>query len=272
MKKITLLAMSLMLTLTSFAQVTFESNDGDTVVTGDNAVGCGSDNNWGRLFNLSDYTVPADLGLLSGQFGIQSLNGGDVVVNIYSADVVMDPSSFVLLGTQTVTVPVDFVAPGTFDFDFDAPIMVPADAIAIFYEITDLGDSIFIGGTAGNTDGKESWLKSVTCATPSYVSSSSIGFPDAHFFMTLTGDTVLATNDNLSELVSIFPNPTMGVLNVEMPSNITVKSSNLYNLLGQDTGMKLANGSMNISDLARGVYILNVETSAGTLTQKVVKN
>lgn len=29
---------------------------------------------------------------------------------------------------------------------------------------------------------------------------------------------------------------------------------------------------MNVSELARGIYILNVETSVGTLTQKVVKN
>lgn len=82
----------------------------------------------------------------------------------------------------------------------------------------------------------------------------------------------LGVNDNISDLASVYPNPTTGVLNVDMPSTVTVKGSNLYNLLGQDTGMKLVDGTMNISELARGVYILNVETSAGTLTQKVVKN
>lgn len=82
----------------------------------------------------------------------------------------------------------------------------------------------------------------------------------------------LGFNDNISELASVYPNPTKGILNVDMPSSVTVKNSNLYNLLGQDTGLRLVNGTMNISELSRGVYILNVETSAGTLTQKVVKN
>lgn len=82
----------------------------------------------------------------------------------------------------------------------------------------------------------------------------------------------LGFNDNISELASVYPNPTNGVLNVDIPSIVTVKSSKLYNLLGQDTGLRLVNGTMNVSELARGIYILNVETSVGTLTQKVVKN
>jgi hypothetical protein len=82
----------------------------------------------------------------------------------------------------------------------------------------------------------------------------------------------LGVNDNISELVSVYPNPAIDVLNVDMPATITVKTSSLYNLLGQDTGVELVNGSMNISVLATGVYILNMETSAGTLNQKVFKN
>jgi hypothetical protein len=82
----------------------------------------------------------------------------------------------------------------------------------------------------------------------------------------------LGVNNNISELASVYPNPTNGILNVDIPSEINVISSKLYNLLGQGTGLRLINGTLNVSQLSRGLYILNVETSAGTLTQKVVKN
>ena len=102
---------------------------------------------------------------------------------------------------------------------------------------------------------------------------SNLGLDFASTAFTIEGEpSSLGFNDNISELASVYPNPTNGVLNVDIPSTVTVKSSKLYNLLGQDTGLRLVNGTMNVSELARGIYILNVETSVGTLTQKVVKN
>ena len=274
MKKITLLALSLIVTLTSFAQVTFENNDGDTSVTGANSVGCPSgDNNWGRLFTLSEFTVPADLGLLSGQIGIQSLNGGDVVVNIYSSPVVFDSVALVLLGTQIVTVPAEFVAPGTFDFDFDTAILVPVDTEALFMEITDIGDAVFIGGTVGNTVGKESWLKSATCSTPEYVTASSIAFPDAHFFLTLTGDTVLGTNDNEISNFSIYPNPTNGNL-VNINTSIQGKMQvSVFDVLGKEIiNTEISNNELNISSLDSGIYMVRVNQNGVTATKKLIKN
>ena len=82
----------------------------------------------------------------------------------------------------------------------------------------------------------------------------------------------LGVNNNISELASVYPNPTNGILNVDIPSAINIISSKLYNLLVQDTGLRLINGTLNVSQLSKGLYILNVETSAGTLTQKVIKN
>ena len=106
-----------------------------------------------------------------------------------------------------------------------------------------------------------------------WTSFTNLGLDFASTAFTIEGEpSSLGVNDNIANLASVYPNPTKGILNVDMPSTISVKSSNLFNLLGQDTGVKLINGTMNVSDLARGVYILNVETSAGTLTQKVVKN
>ena len=102
---------------------------------------------------------------------------------------------------------------------------------------------------------------------------SNLGLDFGSTAFTIEGEpSSLGVNDNISKLASVYPNPTNGILNIDMPSTVTVKSSKLYNLLGQDTGLRLVNGTMNVSELARGIYLLNVETSAGTLTQKVVKN
>jgi len=84
-------------------------------------------------------------------------------------------------------------------------------------------------------------------------------------------DEVLGNADNTIEGAFVYPNPVKDNLKVTLPSNAEVLSSNLYNILGQDTGLKLVNGTMNTANLENGVYILNVKTTAGTLTQKVVK-
>ena len=82
---------------------------------------------------------------------------------------------------------------------------------------------------------------------------------------------ILGVDSNLLSQVSVFPNPAKDVLNVAIPSNIDVRSSQLFDILGKDTGVRLVDGQMNTSNLARGVYMLNIRTSAGTLTQKIIK-
>ncbi len=82
---------------------------------------------------------------------------------------------------------------------------------------------------------------------------------------------LLSLENNLAELVSIYPNPVSNRLNIELPSNIVVNKAIIYDILGKDTGSRLVNGAIDTSNLARGVYILNLETDSGTLTQKIVK-
>jgi hypothetical protein len=69
----------------------------------------------------------------------------------------------------------------------------------------------------------------------------------------------------------VYPNPAREVLNVDIPATVEVNTAVLYDVLGKNTGVRLVNGTMNTSNLARGIYMLNVNTSAGTFTQKVVK-
>lgn len=81
----------------------------------------------------------------------------------------------------------------------------------------------------------------------------------------------LGSNENIANLVSVYPNPTTDILNVKFPANVTVNSATLVNLLGADTGLRIMNGTINTSTLSNGVYTLILNTSSGTMTQKIIK-
>lgn len=82
---------------------------------------------------------------------------------------------------------------------------------------------------------------------------------------------IFSVGDNLAELVNIFPNPATTKINVEAPASVEITGATLYDVLGKDTGATLVNGTIDVTNLARGVYILNIKSTQGTLTQKVIK-
>jgi hypothetical protein len=84
-------------------------------------------------------------------------------------------------------------------------------------------------------------------------------------------DELLGLGDNDLVGASVYPNPASNVINIAVPSNVELQSAVLFDVLGKNTGAILVNGSIDIADLAAGVYILNVETNNGSLTQKVIK-
>lgn len=275
MKKITLLLAAFAISLTAVSQTPLLYNT-DEIVTGTNAVGCpGGDNNWLRNFILTDFPgLPANFELTSGSFGVQSSDGADevVVVNVYASDDLFPaswPAGATLIGSQNVTVP-GGTTEAAVDFTFDVPVGVPPGTLALVVEVhTDLGQQMFIGGTMGET--ADSYLYSDNCGVPAPVTTTSIGFPDAHLYIKVIAEEVLGVGDNLADLVSIYPNPTSTELNVKLPSNVEVLSSALYDITGRNTGIQLVDGTMNTAGIARGVYMLQIVTSEGTLTNKIIK-
>lgn len=89
----------------------------------------------------------------------------------------------------------------------------------------------------------------------------------------LVGDCspLLGVEDNLLSGVSVYPNPTSAVFNINLPKGVEVISSSLVDVMGKTTGVTYSNGQMDVSSLAKGVYFLNIKTNQGVVTQKVVK-
>ncbi len=78
-------------------------------------------------------------------------------------------------------------------------------------------------------------------------------------------------NDELQGMVSVYPNPANDVLNVNIDPSLVIKTANLFDVLGKNSGARLINGTMNLDGLAKGIYILNIDTTLGSISQKVVK-
>ncbi|MEX0995533.1 MAG: T9SS type A sorting domain-containing protein [Flavobacteriaceae bacterium] len=274
MKKITLFFVAVLFSVTIQAQTTLTHNT-DDIITSTNSVACqGGDNLQARVFILGDFGITNDFEITEGAIGVQSISADvNLTVNIYEVDDLFPsgfPGSATLLGSQAVTVP--FGSDLTIvDYTFDTPVLVPAGTERILVEVSQELDGIswFIGGTAAQTD--HPWLASIQCEVLEYLAPADIGFPDAHYYINVTGDEVLSVGDNLADVVSIFPVPAIDVINVKVPSNIEITEVALHDLLGRNTGASFSNGQINVSDLSRGVYMLTVKTAEGTLTQKVIK-
>ena len=74
---------------------------------------------------------------------------------------------------------------------------------------------------------------------------------------------------------SVYPNPSNDVVNINVKGSI-MNSAEIVDLNGRVVKSVKLNGvsdaTINVADLASGVYMLNVSTENGKLTRKVVKN
>ena len=263
MKKITLLAAVLLASVTMNSQ-TIAHNDSDEILGG--TVACPTEpTNYIRVFDLADeFEITTDWTITGVSFGTEVSETADITINLYTADDV-DPTAAILTNIYTGT-------EATVDLEISehtltAPVTVPAGSIIVM-ELAESADGIVyrVGSNdAGQT--APSWLSSETCGAGTV---EGFGFTN-HYIMSVTGEEALGSDTNLSEIISVYPNPATDVLNIAIPSSVDVKSVSLFDVLGKKANVSLVNGQINISDLAVGLYLLNVETTNGTLTQKVSK-
>ena len=103
-------------------------------------------------------------------------------------------------------------------------------------------------------------------------SLSSLGLDFNSLAFTVEGEeATVSVNDNVLAQVAVYPNPANEVIYLSTPATLEVTNVTLYDILGKNTGVTLNNGAINISSLARGVYMLNIETNHGSITKKIMK-
>lgn len=156
---------------------------------------------WGRTFNLKDFGISTneEFVISSGQVGINKTGSSyaEVSFNIYKIDDNF-PASFNqsnLIGSSQIRPLPPSIGHESqiIQVDFDAPITVPSGVTKILVEVkkgVGWGDGVaFIAGSAQDND--VSWQRgctSLTGAGDKYVSTADFGFPNANFYINVTGN------------------------------------------------------------------------------------
>jgi len=81
--------------------------------------------------------------------------------------------------------------------------------------------------------------------------------------------TLSVTNLKLEDFI-VYPNPTSGILNIDLTSNILLQNINMYNHIGQlliSTEEKI----IDVSDISAGIYFIEIITSRGNTIRKFIK-
>ena len=81
----------------------------------------------------------------------------------------------------------------------------------------------------------------------------------------------LSVNDNILSQLSIYPNPSSEIITINTPSGVEIISTNLYDVLGNVVLKQTTNHQINISSLATGIYLLNINTTAGSIAKKIAR-
>jgi len=91
----------------------------------------------------------------------------------------------------------------------------------------------------------------------------------------LTQET-LGTESFIASQFTVSPNPATDVINVSGKNNSTISAVSLTDINGrvvkQTSFNNIAKIEMNISDLSAGVYMMNIKSSEGEATKKIIKN
>lgn len=286
MKKIILSLAVLSMAFVTNAQVDITHSASTDIVAGSVACQAGgvtSDNVYYRAFNLNDFGITNSWEVTNVQLGWETITGVPAgypaVITIWENDPAFPFPDTTPTVVAEIPVNLDDTMTGTLvDFPITGAVVAAGTELIVSIgwasdQIDDGGNgvaSVFIGSNAaGQTS--PSYISSEGCGLSQPGDLADIGFPDMHLIMTVTGQDFLSVGDNLADVVSIFPVPATDVLNVKVPSNIEVTEVTLHDLLGRNTGAVYSNETINVSDLSRGVYMLTVKTTEGTLTQKVIK-
>ncbi|WP_333660538.1 S8 family peptidase [Chishuiella changwenlii] len=91
----------------------------------------------------------------------------------------------------------------------------------------------------------------------------------------LSTNTTLSNLDNTLSQLAVYPNPVVNELSVNLPSNVKNAQINIFDVAGRSvikTEVKKSSDKINVSNLAKGVYIVEIKTTNGVVTKKIIKN
>lgn len=89
--------------------------------------------------------------------------------------------------------------------------------------------------------------------------------------LSFVDNTVAGVKDTTIEGLEMFPNPTENVLNITSANNAE-KSVAIYDMLGKQViNTTVSNGTVDVSNLSAGIYVVTITEEGKTATKKLIK-
>ena len=143
--------------------------------------------------------------------------------------------------------------------------------------LTGIHEETLTAGGAGSA-------KDITAVIPASFAGKTIGIVVRHYDCTnqnqllvddfeVSFSTSLSVKDNTLEIVGIYPNPVKDIVKIDTKS--TIDSATIVNQLGQRVmdvkPNNIVNNTLDLSRLNKGIYFINVKSDERSATFKIVK-
>lgn len=97
-----------------------------------------------------------------------------------------------------------------------------------------------------------------------------------HYSFIISEQVISIQNPNIPKLIAVYPNPSKGIFEVDLPNISSTYRAEVFNLLGQRIAQQNGNAaidhlSFDLSQQAAGIYTIIVHTPDQVWTGKVVK-
>lgn len=300
MKKKYLIPCFLLITLLTFSQqsnVTFTQNVNSSDITGGSAIcwfldeddefyGDFENNIFARSFDLTgDHNIDEDFIVSSVEIGVR--NGSDIVgtINLYYADsrdlsdseneltlVESKDVTFFEFANNTVLVVGGWNALIPAGKSLVVEVDVPENQHASETGATEIADfKLFTFGRNDEGEIHHAWIKAPACGVDNYIDLNIISSNPQHIVINVTGQETMSIQKEKFSQIEIYPNPVKNQLSVDVPSDMQIKSTHLIDLNGKRLPVSLVDGILDMSAYASGNYLLELNTSFGKTTRKIIK-
>ncbi|GAB2465244.1 hypothetical protein GCM10027063_03210 [Promicromonospora xylanilytica] len=158
-----------------------------------NSASCGglagtTENHFFRTFTLSDFGIDGDFEVSEVSFGVEKATAQTLTVNLYTLDGELTFANLTSIGTAEASIPASTLTM------ISVPVTgeVPAGATLVVEVVSpnqqSNGGVFYIGSNAAGQSAP-SYLSATDCSLPEPATTDSIGWPDMHIVMNVSGDT-----------------------------------------------------------------------------------
>ena len=212
------------------------------------------------------YHIKADavINNLQVMLATGTVAGGTIFGSIIDTTVFINDGTTPLFNADPVTVTAAHISAGFVDIPFAGGITLTPGAYFAAIELTSNSGSNHIVVMDDETVAQPGWASAIyIAADQSWTNGTAIGIRMV--------TTALSINENILDGVSVYPNPSKGMITISNDNN-TTNTIAIYNVLGKEVFTTTANKStsVDLSANGSGVYLVKISNTNGSTVERVV--